>query len=150
MSGLGAFGPQSRSDYWSAQPDQGRPEFPASIRTDDLLSEADIAALTSAQRRRTIAAAVGVENPELPGNSGFATGLVMAGRALDRLDQARCLVVGIEVGFQSATVRLARPPSAVLNLREERACHTGPGGDRLHIMRAHYMGVTLEWRETPP
>lgn len=138
MSGPGALGMYSRNS--------GHAEFPAGIGPDELLNEADMAAMAP-QRRH---ARIGVEGPALPGNDGFATGLVMAGRALDALDQARCLVVGIEVGFQSATVRLARPPSAVLNLREERACHTGPGGDRIHIMRAHYMGVTLEWRETPP
>ncbi|MCX7071182.1 MAG: hypothetical protein NTW01_09340 [Gammaproteobacteria bacterium] len=142
MSGPGALGLHSRNI--------GLVEFPSGIASEDLLSEADIAGLASSQHRRAIEAAVGVDNPVLPGNSGFAVGLLMAGRALDRLDQARCLVVGIEVGFQSATIRLARPPSAVLNLREERACHTGPRGDRIHVMRTHFMGVTLEWREAPP
>lgn len=134
MSGCGGFGAHARNDA-SLLPGQGHvaSDFRGDVDPAAELAAEDLVALLP---RRPLAC-----------NEGFITGLALATRAITGLDAGRCLIVGIDIGFESATVRLARAPSAGLQIEGHRATYTGPGGDRIHINRGRYLGVTVEWRD---
>jgi len=134
MSGGGGFDAHARNDA-SLLPGQGS-------AAQDFRGDVDPAAELNAQDLLGM-----LPSRPLACNEGFITGLALAARAIKGLDAGRCLIVGIDIGFESATVRLARAPSAALQIEGHRATYTGPGGDRIHINRGRYLGATVEWRE---
>lgn len=113
---------------------QDNVEFPESIDQLSLLDEGDFKDFLNRAK-------------PLPCNAGLRSGLDIAVLALTRLDEARCLVVGIEIGFESAVIKLARAPSESLAVKSHHATYTGYRGDRIHILRGSFLGATLEWRE---
>lgn len=135
MSGGGGFGAHAKNDasLLSGQGFAGL-DFRSDLSLAEELDAREMAALM--ERSMPLAC-----------NEGFIAGLALASRAIKGLDAGRCLIVGIEVGFEAATVRLARAPSGCLQIEGHRATYTGPGGDRIHINRGRYLGVTVEWRD---
>lgn len=81
----------------------------------------------------------------LPASKHYLDGLSRAFTAVHHLDEARCLIGEICIGSQGVTIHLLRAPApGFVGGHNELVV---PEGDRkVRVIRATYMGVTLEWR----